>query len=282
MLTRRLLACLVVALLWPWLLWAQPLPPSDLQIGSGNMPARTGSATLVNLGSADTGSTTLTIPADATALVIGMSGYEGAANVFTGDAKNVGLGGADFAGSTGPDIEVAFDASTSFMMGALWVWFNPPTGSVTLRWDWNGAPVLNEGAYIVYASYNALDTTGLRSSPGGTQQAGNPHTSNTLTAQSGDLIVAVCEQFTPSTGTGMTPSWSASAATMSGIAYGDLGNNNAAIALAESTAITGNGTVTCDWSSTADGGIGAIVFKPAAGGASVVTPRLLALLGVGA
>lgn len=237
------------------------------------MPIRTGSATRVNLGTGDTGSTTLTIAADATALVIGLSGYETVANTFTGGAKNVGLGGSDFASSTGPDVEVAFDASTTFLMGALWVWFNPPTGSVTLRWDWEGIPTLNEGAYIIYASYKTLDTTGLRSSPAGTQQAGNPHTSNSLTAQDGDLIVAVCAQFTPLTG--MTPSWSAAAATMSSIDYGDLGTNNAAIALAESTAITGNGTVTCDWSSSSDGGIGAIVFKPAA------AARQRTLIGVG-
>lgn len=159
---------------------------------------------------------------------------------------------------------VAADGDTSAFMGALFYVFNPPTGSQTLAWDWVGTSPPVDGGLFAWGAYKDLDTSGIRSSSG-TQQAGNPHTTGTLTAQSGDLIVAFAEQFTVSDD---TFTWT-SATRISEFTAFDRGDASWAEA-----SPTGNQTVSASSSSSSDGGIVAIVLKPAAGGsASLVVPR---------
>lgn len=230
----------------------QVLP--DTPTGGGAVaPTRTGSISSFT-NSANSGSTSITIPADATMLIVGVSGYHPTTNYFSGGSMTIG-GNAMTA--------VAADGDTSAFMGTLFYLFNPPTGSQTLAWDWIGTNAPNNGILFAWGAYKDLDTSGIRSSSG-TQQAANPHTTGTLTAQSGDLIVAFVEQYASSNA---TFTWT------SATEISEFTNFISADASWAEASPTGNQTVSASSSNDSDGGIMAIVLKPAAGGsASLVVP----------
>lgn len=231
----------------------QVLP--DSPTGGGTVaPTRTGSVSSFTNAN-NSGSTSITIPADATMLIVGVTGYLGTANYFSGGSMTIG-GNAMTA--------VAADGDTGAFMGALFYVFNPPTGSQTLAWDWVGTSPPVDGCLFAWGAYKDLDTSGIRSSSG-TQQAENPHTTGTLTAQSGDLIVAFAEQYVYLEG---TFTWTSA----TGISE-FTGFDHADASWAEASP-TGNQTVSASCSYDSDGGIMAIVLKPAAGGsASLVVPH---------
>jgi hypothetical protein len=167
---------------------------------------------------------------------------------------------------------VAFDTDNTKFMGALFYWTLPSTGTQTLAWDWAGANAASDGAVFTYGSYKGIDTASPIRSSNGAQQAANPHATSTLTAQSGDLIVACMSQFANAES---TVTWTG-ATEILGITK--VGGADGSWAEASPT---GNQTVSASGSDNQDGGVAAIVLKAAGGGGGGGTASRLSLMGVG-
>jgi len=239
---------LVLLLLWPTALWAAPV--------------RSGSITQ-DAFSANSGTTSVSVAADAEFFAVCLSGFENTASFFS--AGTLTLGGTARTGV------VAFDADTTKFQGALFYWTLPATGTQTLAWDWAGANAAQEGALFAYGSYKGIDTASPIRSSNGAQQATNPHATSTLTAQSGDLIVACMTQFA---NVESTVTWTGATEV---VGFTKVGGADGSWAEASPT---GNQTVSASGSDNQDGGIGAIVLK-APGGGGGGTAKTMMLLGVG-
>jgi hypothetical protein len=254
---------------WPWVNSAattklEKLPAKeryDEYVATGDasklfaMPAACStSASPVRIGSlststsrANSGSTAITVPSDATMAIASVWGYhDGFANYFSGGSLE--LGGQAMTA-------VAADGDTSKEMGALFYLVNPPTGSQNLDWDWLGdsSNAASHGVRFVYAFYKDVDTASPIRSFSGVQQASNPHETGTLTALPGDLIVASVAAWTE--GNELTFTWT-NATEVSEFAAYEL--TDGAWAEASPTAAQ---TVSADGSLSLDGGIAAIVLK---------------------
>lgn len=152
---------------------------------------RTGSAAEVT-SSANSGSTSVTVPADATLMVVGVGGFFGTANQFSGGS--VTIAGASLTAISGAD------ASTSFWQGVIFYRVNPTTGSQTFAWDWVGAGAPDAGVSLTYAFYKGIDTGSPLKDSFASQAAGSPTATDSMTATTGDCIVAWGSAFTGGAG----------------------------------------------------------------------------------
>lgn len=217
---------------------------------------RSGSVTQFNGPTTNTGSTTVTVPADAEVMVVGVCGYPdaGGASYFSGGSLT--LNSVAFT-------VVAGDTDNSAFEGSLFYLVSPATGSQTLAWDWAGTDTIGSfGPILAYAFYKGVDTANLIRSSSGSQQASNPHTSATLTAQTGDLIVAWGWQFADATN--RTVAWTGATEQLAITEFASADGSWA------EASPTGNQTVSFSCAAfSADGGVTAIVLKPASGGTDV-------------
>jgi hypothetical protein len=136
---------------------------------------------------ANTGTITgITVPADAEIMLIGVTGWSATANYFSGGTFNIGA-------STSISVGTASDASITWK-AALFYILAPPTGTQNLSWDWAGAATADDADVIISMTYwKGINTAGgastIRDSDGA-QAATTSVTTPTITAQSGDLLVA--------------------------------------------------------------------------------------------
>jgi hypothetical protein len=214
------------------------------------------SPTEYQAGIAQTGSTSITVPADAEIVVVAVHGWNSYNNIFTGGS--VSVGGRACA------LEVAGDGNTGYFMGALFVGdVRGLTGTQTLAWAWTNE--LNNPARVVYGFYKGVDLSDFPASAyrsTGASQGGSPPTyaTATLDAEPGDLVVAWSWGYN---GTTAAPTGWTNATTVSnfnqsyGNAVGSWAEGDPSVDVA----------VTCEWGveDVADGGICALVLKPAAG-----------------
>jgi hypothetical protein len=146
----------------------------------------------------------VTIPADATAVYMFWSFYNGADGH---GLASVTLNGAapdqTFEVATAPDDETATGVA---------VWYNPSTGSQTLNPAWDAAPA--EGPLTVVAFVKDGDTTAWRDADGANED-GATAISVTLTTVAGDLVLKFDQKF------GATPP-----ANTAGWTSGLTGDNN--------------------------------------------------------
>lgn len=237
---------------------------------------QTGSLLQFNPSNANSGtvSSTITVPADAQIVLVGISGYNGAtANFFSGGSMTFTKGGVDTAMTVAVTGANGGDNSTAAFMCAMYYMVSPDTGSnKTLKWDWAGANTADNAPLVSVIFFTGVETTSAVRSALGKQAAGVPFTTGTLTAQSGDLAVATVGAFAASEGTADT--WSnlstLSQMTIYGSSDGAWGSGSP----------SGNETVALSTATNfADGGIVAIILIPTASAAS--TSHNLTLLGVG-
>lgn len=203
-----------------------------------------GIARLTN--TSNSGSAPITVPPDAEIIVVGVSGYQDSAGFFS--TGNVTLNGVAMK-------VVPADADTSAFMGSLFYLVSPATGTQTLAWDWAGTTAPNDGVLFAYGFYKGINKTSPIRASSGIQQQGNPHAITALTAQSGDLIVAMAEQFT--FGTDLTFSWTGAKEVQSLTNFGTADGSWA------EASPTGSQAVSATTNASSDGGIMAIVLKPA-------------------
>lgn len=187
----------------------------------------------------------MTVPAGAKLACVGVSGFGSGAGYFTG-------GSVTLDGAAMTVFDVNSDANFGFFQGGAWYKVTPSTGTVTLAWDWTGASNAAQAA-ITIAFWD--DVVGAVRDTDGVQQAGNPHTSGTLTAQSGDLLIAY--GFADSNGS--TATWT-SATERSDTETGGGG----AMQTFADTAPSGNQTVSWSGTTGIDGGVTAVVFQSGA------------------
>lgn len=209
---------------------------------------RIGSITSVAIGNANTGSTSITVPSDAQLIVVGVSGFpiDASASFFSGGSLK--LNGVALTA-------VATDTNSSAFEGALFYLNLPATGSQTLAWDWGGTGNVLDGPLVAYGFYKGIDANGPVRSSSGVQAGVDPHMSGTLTAQSGDLIVAWGSHFVSNTDRSF--SWTGATEVQG---FTNVGNADGSWAEASPT---GNQTVSYTCSENSDGGVAAIVLKPA-------------------
>lgn len=224
--------------------------------------AQTGTTlTFPALGSGNSGtvSTTITVPADAEIVVVGWSGFEASGTFYSTGKMQFTKGGVDT-----DMVNVTEGCSTgSFWSAPLYYLTLPDTGSnKTLKWDWAGAGAAGDvDAMCSVTFWKGIDTSSPVRSTGGTQAVSTPFATATMTAQTDDLIVAWAAGYYAGGGEGSIASWTnatlLSQLTASGVADGAWATN----------APTGNVSVAAatdvNWD---DGGIAAIVLKPATAG----------------
>lgn len=214
---------------------------------------------------ANTSTHGMTVPADAELIACGVVGYISGVSPYSGGTLTIGGSSMTYIGG---------DSDPSKMTGGIFYKVQPATGSQTLAWDWAGTNTMEGGTNFDCRYYKGINTGGAVRSTNATQQAASPHTSGTLTASSGDLIIAYSWQFVPTvnatfTWTGATEQF-AYTVTAGEVDY----------SWAEASP-TGNQTVSTSVSSSSDGGIGAIVLIASGGGGGGSTARTLTLMGVG-
>lgn len=204
-------------------------------------------------------STTITVPADAEIVIAGWSGYSNTANFFSGGKMQFTKGGVD----TDMVSVAGGDAAGSGNWAAgLYYLVLPDTGSnKTLKWDWVGTASADDARTVCSVTFwKGIDTASpVRGSGGGQNATSTPYTSSTITALTGDLIVAWVAGFVGSEGT--INSWS-NLTLLSQIAVSVFADGAWATG-----SPTGNTTVAASTDTNFDdGGIVAISLKPAASG----------------
>jgi hypothetical protein len=223
-------------------------------------------------GSANTGtvSTTITVPADAEIVVVGWSGFSGTANFFSTGSMTFTKGAADTAMtavSGGDALGGTWDAAMFYL--AL-----PDTGTnKSLKWDWLGTAAADDPSTLCSVTFwKGIDTASpVRGSGGGQGTATTPYTTGTITAASGDLVVAWVGAFAAAEGT--VDTWS-NLSLLSQIAIS--GNADGAWAMGSPS---GNVVVEASTDTNLDdGGICAISLKPAT--AVSAFSSTIALMGV--
>lgn len=220
---------------------------------------RTGSVSTFEF-SENAHSTAVTVPADAEFCFVGVTGYDLGPTASYFSSGTLTLGGQAMTA-------IAGDGNSGMFMGAVFYKTLPLTGSQTLAWDWAGTSNAGNGVMFLVAFYKGLDTASpIRSQDAG-QQAANPHATGTLTALSGDLIVAWMWQFASADS---TITWTGATEVQA-----VTPTLNADGSLAEASP-TGNQTVSASGSDNQDGGIVAIVLTPAGGGGGGAKKRMLA------
>lgn len=205
---------------------------------------------------ADSGtvSSTITVPSDAELIVVGVVGFEPTANYFSGGDLTFTKGGSDTTMSKGSNLG---DGNTGLFMAALFYLVLPDTGTnKSLKWNWLGAggPSNNPGFSITF--WKGVNTSDLVRSTSGAQAAAPSYVTGTLTAVTGDKIIAWTGYFASVEG---STTW-ANATELAEIArFASDGDGSWATADP-----TGNQTVSVTAAGGSDdGGIIAIVVKAA-------------------
>jgi hypothetical protein len=239
---RRLVQLLLaLGLLLPSLAWA--------------VPVRTGTPLMVEIGRNNTGSTSVTVPADAQLMVCTTSGYKDSVGFFSGGSLKIG--------GQAMTLVPGGDATTAAWQGVMGYKVAPPTGAQALAWAWAGTGQATDRGGIMCAYYKNIATASPVRSTSCTQSPSNPHTTGTLTAQSGDLAIAFVFQFVNG-GTDTTFTWTGATEVTEFARVSDFADG----ALAEA-APTSNLTIAASGAQNQDGGICALVL---AGGGSPPPP----------
>ena len=152
---------------------------------------RTGEVATGSFGTAQTGSVSITVPADATLAVIGCTSYKGVANLMSGGS--IAIGGVN------ATVIAGGDSDTANYMGCLWYLPTPATGTQTLSWFWLGGGPTDRATPYAVVFYTGINTADLvRDTFGAQQSTGNPSATDVMTAAAGDVLVAYAFRFASS------------------------------------------------------------------------------------
>jgi hypothetical protein len=197
----------------------------------------------------------MTVPADAELATVGWSGYSATSNFFSGGGMTLTKGAADTAMVNIP----GGDALNKWCCTMFYM-VSPDTGSnKTLKWDWAGTGSAGDGASMCSVTFwKGINTASPVRNSAGTQADGLPYTTGTITAVSGDLIIAFAGSSVVSV-EGTFSTWS-NLTTLSNLAAQSGGADGAWATGSPS----GNTTVAASTGTNLnDGGIVAASFKAA-------------------
>lgn len=236
------------------------------QRGGADMAiVQTGSVLQFNISTDNSGtvSSAITVPDDAQLVLVGVSGYHSVSNYFSGGSMTFTKGGVDTAMTPWITGAGAGDYSTSYYMAAGFYLVLPDTGAnKTLKWDWAGTQNATTAPIVSVTFWKGINTSSPVRAQGGVQNTGLPYTISDLAAQSGDKVVAFVGCYVGGI-EGSIDSWSnlTEIAELTYYSSGDgawaAGDPSGTVAVAAST-----GT------DIGDGGMVAIVLRPAEGGLS--------------
>ena len=218
-------------------------------------------------------STTITVPADAEMVLVGWSGYSPTPSAYSGGSMTFTKGGVDIAMTSADSLHHG-DDSTGFA-ASLFYMVLPDTGSnKTLKWSWAATPA-GDTPICSITFWKGVDIASpFRDSDGGGSGSSPPYTSlGTITAVSGDLIIAWAASFAGPEGT--ADSWS-NLTLLSQVPFaGGASNADGAWATGSPSGATLVALSTAtNWS---DGHIVAASFKPSPGIALTIPQGNLAL-----
>lgn len=180
---RSLLAILLISLLSDSLSGGKLIRKVS---SDGNSVTEVGSRLLFG-SNANSGTQAITIDAETEAIILFVGAYDGTGANYTSPDADPSIDSDAFT-------LIESEESASSAQGAIYVLLNPSTGSQTFSWDWQDADTMNDGANFALISVKDCDTTGgaagvLRDSDSAV--GGAPITSATVTAETGDLLLAV-------------------------------------------------------------------------------------------
>ncbi len=192
-----------------------------------------------NTSTANTGSITFNASSTSQLIVVGVNGIQSTANFFT--TNNLLINGS--AASIGPD----FDGTTGLPYCVMFYFVATTTGNHVIQWDWGGTSTAQEGVVMSVAAYTGVNTSNPIGNTGGQQDSDNNFTTGSLSASTGDMIVAHAGVF----GTASAASWNNATEVL------DVFFNSEAGALAEASP-TGATTVSADGIGSGRDGTGCI------------------------
>lgn len=134
-------------------------------------------------------STAITVPSDADFIVVGWSGFGGVSNYYSTGSMTFTKGGVDTAMTSASTLG---DSSSGFWCSAIFYMALPDTGTnKTLKWDWLGSGAAGSTSSLCSITFwKGVNTSSPVRGSSGANSGSLPYTSGTITAQSGDLIVA--------------------------------------------------------------------------------------------
>ena len=233
-------------------------PPVSAGGGSGVI-AQEGSMLRFTIPQTNTGtvSSTITVPAGTDFVTVGVSQFHSVANYFSGGSMTFTKGGSQVAMTSASS---AGDSSTGTWMASLWYLADPDIGTnKTLAWDWSGSATPDYPGVVTVFFWSGVDS--VRDADGA-QNFFLPYTTPTLTAVSGDTILAFAATYASGSEKAIA-TWT-NLATLANVAF-DVGD--AAWGIGSPSGSTSVAAATGTFS---DGGIVAIVMVPAAGAADPV------------
>lgn len=195
----------------------------------------------------------ITVPSDAELMLIAVSCYHGTSNTSSAS------GSFDIGGNA--SVGVGGGLSSNWQCALHYI-LQPATGTQNLDWQWGGgagSAMGDPAVLLAYWFYKGVDTASPIRDSDGAQASGTTATTPTLTAASGDLIVAAAASFNVAQAD-VTFSFSGATVLSNLVNY-----TYADLALATASP-SGNQTVGYTCLSSEEGGIAAFVFKAAAGG----------------
>jgi hypothetical protein len=224
--------------------------------------AQCGSALHFNVaGGSNTGtvSTAITVPADAELALVCWASFEPTAGYFSSGTVTLTKGGVDTAMTPATSL---MDPGVSTVQGMMWHMVLPDTGTnKTLKWDWLGATSQYTPPHLVSITFwKGVDTSSpIRHASAAKGSTSGAINTPTLTAQTGDLIVAFFGGFNDVPGSdGAVVTWNNLTLLTQ---CPNASNHDGAWAVASPTANTTVGMATeTGWG---EGGIVAVVIKPA-------------------
>lgn len=235
--------------------------------GGSETITQTGSNTQYGPASnANTGtvSSSVTVPADAELVVVAVSGWRSTANPFSGGSMTFTKGGVD----TAMTPVIGGDSNTSYNYVGMFYLALPDTGSgKSLKWDWEGSAVMNGAPVFSVTYWKGVDTSSPVRDSDGAQNSDTPYTTPTLTAISGDLILAWAGGLAGAEAT--VDSWS----NLTELAEITIDPANGADGAWATGSPSGDTTVAASTDTNfTDGGIVALVLKAGSGDSGSINP----------
>jgi|SRR5262245_4016166 len=234
--------------------------------------AITEAGTLIDIntgGNADNGTTaTFTVPADAEIVIVATVNFAGGGDgnvAFNNGVVTMKKGGVDTALTPVPG---NLSAASNFG-GAMWYMVLPDTGTgKTISWNWSGTTATDRTNNFRLVFFKGIDTASAVRDSNGVSLTSLPCTTPTLTAQSGDLIVAWFFAFNGGT-EGTVDTWS-NLTTLHQVAL--INACDGAFGSGSPSGNTTVGVTAVTNLATNFGGLVALVLKPAGGGGAAIAP----------
>lgn len=204
----------------------------------------------------------ITVPGDAELMTIGVSCYSGTSNLVSTN------GSFDIGGNTSVGIGGSLNSNWH---GVLHYILSPATGTQNLDWQWGGGSgtALDDPATIIsYCFWKGVDTGSPVRDSDGAQTGTATTTTPSLTAQSGDLIIAWAGSF-DGANADLTYTWT------DATKLADVTNLSYADGSWATASPTGNQTVTAAATGADEIGVGAFVFKASGAAAAYNAVPLL-------